>query len=163
METVVKIGNDDCPNGFSAPMKGVTPSTQVGRLSGSHSDIGFHLRNSISRKNGDGTERWRSLWKSIVQHCLHVTAENAWLLKVALENVAEERRFRGGIMEPPWKQTGEIGTAWAKVQNCRRYVSRASSTHITGNVQRLRWSLTARIPTATPCWLEKLDKRCKTL
>ena len=26
---------------FSAPVTGITPSTQVGRLSGSHSDIGF--------------------------------------------------------------------------------------------------------------------------
>ena len=28
---------------FSAPLKGITPSAQVGRLSGSHSDIGFQL------------------------------------------------------------------------------------------------------------------------
>ena len=29
--------------GFGAPVTGITPSTQVGRLSGSHSDIGFQL------------------------------------------------------------------------------------------------------------------------
>ena len=28
---------------FSAPVTGITPSTQVGRLSGSHFDIGFRL------------------------------------------------------------------------------------------------------------------------
>ena len=41
VESVIKNGNDDFPNGFSAPVKGITPSTQVGRLSGSHSDIGL--------------------------------------------------------------------------------------------------------------------------
>ena len=38
------------------------------------------------------------------------------------------RKFRGGIVEPPWKQTREIGTAWSKVK--RRYVERASSFDI---------------------------------
>ena len=42
------------------------------------------------------------------------------------------------------KQTDQIGQRGQKLFS--RYVSRASSTHITGNVQRLRWSLTARIP-----------------
>ena len=56
--------------------------------------------------------------------------KNARLLNAAVENVSEERRFRGGIMEPPWKQTREIGTAWAKVQTCCRYVNLASQVHI---------------------------------
>ena len=30
-------------HGFGAPVTGITPSTQVGWLSGSHSDIGFQL------------------------------------------------------------------------------------------------------------------------
>ena len=33
----------DFQHEFSAPVTGITPSTQVGRLSGSHSDIGFLL------------------------------------------------------------------------------------------------------------------------
>ena len=33
----------DFQHDFSAPVTGITPSTQVGRLSGSHSDIGFQL------------------------------------------------------------------------------------------------------------------------
>ena len=33
----------DFLHGFGAPFTGITPSTQVGRLSGSHSDIGFQL------------------------------------------------------------------------------------------------------------------------
>ena len=54
VETVIKNGNDDCPNGFSAPMKGVTPSTQVGRLSGSHSDIGFQLTQFPGKMDANG-------------------------------------------------------------------------------------------------------------
>ena len=42
--------------------------------------------------------------------------------------VSDGKRFRGGIVEPPWKQTREIGTAWSKVK--RRYVERASSFDI---------------------------------
>ena len=41
---------------FSAPVTGITSSTQVGRLSGSHSDIGFLLA-QFPGQNGDGTER----------------------------------------------------------------------------------------------------------
>ena len=33
----------DCRHEFSAPVTGITLSTQVGRLSGSYSDIGFPL------------------------------------------------------------------------------------------------------------------------
>ena len=36
----------------------------------------------------------------------------------------------GKYREQPWKQTREIGTAWAKVQTCRRYVNLASQVHI---------------------------------
>ena len=35
---------------FSAPVTGITPSTQVGRLSGSHFDIGFQLAQFPGRK-----------------------------------------------------------------------------------------------------------------
>ena len=38
-----KIPLHDFQHEFSAPLTGITPSTQVGRLSGSHSDIGFQL------------------------------------------------------------------------------------------------------------------------
>ena len=55
-------------------------------------------------------------------------------------------RFWGWSHEEPWNQTEQIRQRGQNFENCRRYVSRASSTHITGNVQRLRWSLTARIP-----------------
>ena len=53
-----------------APLREITPSTQVGRLSGSHSDIGFHLFYSQGEK-GEGTERWQSPWKSIVEQVFH--------------------------------------------------------------------------------------------
>ena len=33
----------------------------------------------------------------------------------------KEKGLGGSIVEPPWKQTKEIGIAWAKVQNSRRY------------------------------------------
>ena len=50
----------DFQHGFSAPVTGITPSTQVGRLSGSHSDIGFLLTQFPSRegrrRNGKGHE-----------------------------------------------------------------------------------------------------------
>ena len=53
------IRNED-----SAPLREITPSTQVGRLSGSHSDIGFQLIYSQVEK-GEGTERWKSPQNSI--------------------------------------------------------------------------------------------------
>ena len=44
--------------GFGAPVTGITPSTQVGRLSGSHSDIGFQLTQFPRReKEGEGNGR----------------------------------------------------------------------------------------------------------
>ena len=57
---LVVIRNED-----SAPLREITPSTQVGRLSGSHSDIGFQLICSQVEK-GEGTERCMSPQKSIV-------------------------------------------------------------------------------------------------
>ena len=49
----------DFQHEFSAPVTGITPSTQVGRLSGSHSDIGFQLIHSQVEK-GEGTARRES-------------------------------------------------------------------------------------------------------
>ena len=54
------IRNED-----SAPLREITLSTQVGRLSGSHSDIGFQLIYSQVEK-GEGTERCMSPQNSIV-------------------------------------------------------------------------------------------------
>ena len=107
-----------------------------------HSDIGFQLA-QFPGKMAKERQRERSKNLKMFQQCFFCTS--AVHERAAAES-GRRKGLGGSIVEPAWKQTKEIGTAWAKVQNCRRYVSRASSTHITGNVQRLRWSLTARIP-----------------
>ena len=73
---------------------------------------------------------------------------------------AEEKRFRGSIVEPPWKQTREIGTARAKVQNSRRY-ARLIRSGFTANCKRLRWQETCN-GTPAPCDL-KVEKKQKLL
>ena len=78
-------------HGFSAPVTGITPSTQVGRLSGSHSDIGFLLINSQVEK-GEGTARRK------VQEFEDVSTM-VWCTSAVHERAAAEsgrrRRFRG--------------------------------------------------------------------
>ena len=54
----------------------------------------------------------------------------------------------GSIVEPPWKQTREIGTAWLKVQS-RRY-ARLIRSGFTANCKRLRWQETCN-GTPAPC------------
>ena len=63
-------------HGFGAPVTGITPSTQVGRLSGSHSDIGFQLAVSsiprskmVRERRGEKVSSLERLNKLFVRDC----------------------------------------------------------------------------------------------
>ena len=142
-----------------ASLRRITPSTQVGRLSESHSDIGFQLLNSqVERRResrkANGSSTCRCFNKMVFSlDCGKRTAATRL-------QVSGGKRFRGGIVEPPWKQTREIGTARAKVQNSRRY-ARLIRSGFTANCKRLRWQETCN-GTPAPCDL-KVEKKQKLL
>ena len=74
-------------NENGASLRRITPSTQVGRLSGSHSDIGFRLYNSIPR------------WKKVREpQGEKVSATELFNnLFTHLQNAAERRRLKAAV------------------------------------------------------------------
>ena len=83
-------------NGYGASFRRVTPSTQVGRLSGSHSDIGFQL-DSIATMGRKVREQKKCMGQqnSIVENCWHFLT-----IKSAAQLLGTSR-FGGKYHEPP--------------------------------------------------------------
>ena len=95
----------DFQHDFSAPVTGITPSTQVGRLSGSHSDIGFRLTQFPGEKewhNGKVKSpiNWRCLNIGVSVICSDATAARE-------RRKAAKGRFGGGITQTTMKQNVE--------------------------------------------------------
>ena len=71
---------------FSAPVTGITPSTQVGRLSGSHFDIGFQLA-QLPGRNGKAKRLARTVWLNNVCNLTHKRGCKAAVGKKGLGDV----------------------------------------------------------------------------
>ena len=114
-------------NENGASLRRITPSTQVGRLSGSHSDIGFRLTQfpggkKVRERQG---EKVRAL-VLIEQSVDRSAVASIWATQLHEKAAKEKKGLRDH--EPQWNQKRGIGTAWSKVK--RRYVERASSFDI---------------------------------
>ena len=78
-------------NGFGAPVTGITPSTQVGRLSGSHSDIGFQLtqfpgRRKVMEPKSEKSKELKVFEQLFLASCKTKCSQNA---RLSCNNVVE--------------------------------------------------------------------------
>ena len=100
------------PCKIGAPMTGITLSTRVGRLSGTHFDTGFPLKLNFSAgKEGEGTERCMSQQNCTVEQCFDRCAVASLCTSQLCEKVG---KFVGGIMNYHGNKK-RIGTACSTV------------------------------------------------
>ena len=104
-------------NENGASLRRITPSTQVGRLSASHSDIGFRLTQfpggkKVRERQG---EKVRAL--VLFEQSVDRSAVASICATQLHEKAAKEKKgLREGIMNHQWNQKRRIGTAWSKVK-----------------------------------------------